>query len=710
MYRDRLFNKDILFLTAASLALNIFGSHLATALGWPLFLDSAGTVLAAALGGYLPGIVVGFFSNYIISFGDEVTMYYGILNILIAIASVRLSKRGAFKHFTSACGAVCVFAFIGGVLGALITWGIFGFDFGSGISAPLAVALNARFAMEKFAAQLTADLLLDVADKALTVMLVCFVLAILPGDLLKKLPLGGLYVRKGSAGGAIGDRLAKGYHGFSLSTKVATLIIITASILSLLSVSISYRIYRDTMDKRYYAQCAAAVNLMSAALDGDALRGIISAGKETAAYREFEKRLTHIKRNMPDITYMYVYQIKNDGCHVVFDLDTPDVKGAELGDVVDFDDMFKKYLPDLLAGREIAPITAYGQFGWLMSVYKPILDSEKKCVAYAAVDIAMDDVVADRYIFVIRVLSLLFGASVIIVSFSLWFAQKNIVAPLNSLASATNRFAYESEDERMKNRRILKDLRINTGDEIEYLYTAISKTISDIFDYLRVIDEKNADVAAKAKVISKMQDNIIISFANMVENRDDNTGCHIKRTAAYVRAISDEMSKNPRYRDQLTFPYREKLEKSAPLHDIGKIKIPDGILNKPGKLTPEEFEVIKSHTSAGREILEHAFIGGEDDNYLSEAMKMAYCHHEKWDGKGYPNGMREDEIPLCARIMALADVFDALISRRSYKEPLSFENAVSIIKGESGSHFDPDVVAAFLNIKEDIRRIAEDNA
>ncbi len=170
------------------------------------------------------------------------------------------------------------------------------------------------------------------------------------------------------------------------------------------------------------------------------------------------------------------------------------------------------------------------------------------------------------------------------------------------------------------------------------------------------------------------------------------------------------MSKNLRYLDLLTFAYREKLEISAPLHDIGKIKIPDGILNKPGKLTPEEFEVIKSHTSAGREILEHAFIGGEDDNYLSEAMKMAYCHHEKWDGKGYPNGMKEDEIPLCARIMALADVFDALISRRSYKEPLSFENAVSIIKGESGSHFDPDVVAAFLNIKEDIRRIAEDNA
>ena len=140
--------------------------------------------------------------------------------------------------------------------------------------------------------------------------------------------------------------------------------------------------------------------------------------------------------------------------------------------------------------------------------------------------------------------------------------------------------------------------------------------------------------------------------------------------------------------------------RSAPLHDVGKIKISDTILNKPGKLTEEEFELMKTHTTEGRDILTKTSGIALSTGYLREAIDMAYCHHERWDGTGYPSRLKGSDIPLSARIMAVADVFDALVSQRSYKQPFSYQKAIGIIKEESGTHFDPAVVNAFLAISE----------
>ncbi|MDO5563497.1 MAG: HD domain-containing phosphohydrolase [Synergistaceae bacterium] len=204
-----------------------------------------------------------------------------------------------------------------------------------------------------------------------------------------------------------------------------------------------------------------------------------------------------------------------------------------------------------------------------------------------------------------------------------------------------------------------------------------------------------------------MQDNTIISFANVVESRDGNTGGHIRRTAAYVKVIADALSKNPKYAATLTPEYRQRLVKSAPLHDIGKISIPDAVLNKNGKLTDAEFGIIKTHPAVGLKMLREIMSGIDGDNYLSDAIDMAFCHHEKWDGSGYPNGLAGDEIPLSARIMAVADVFDALVSKRSYKEPFTLDKAEDIIIEGSGTHFDPDVVEAFKSVTDKIEAIAK---
>lgn len=264
------------------------------------------------------------------------------------------------------------------------------------------------------------------------------------------------------------------------------------------------------------------------------------------------------------------------------------------------------------------------------------------------------------------------------------------------MAKVADEFAYNSEQERVKSNERIRALNIQTGDEIENLYHAFEKTVSDMMAYMRSVNEQSA-------VIEQMQHSIILSFANMVESRDANTGEHIKHTAAYVRLIAEKLRENPLYGEIMTDDYIDSLVRSAPLHDIGKITISDVLLNKPGKLSPEEFAIMKTHTTAGREILHGTIENIGSAGYLSEAADLATYHHEKWNGTGYPEGLSGAAIPLSARIMAVADVFDALISRRCYKEPMPFDVAVEIIGAEAGISFDPDVTKAFFAALDDIR-------
>ena len=197
-----------------------------------------------------------------------------------------------------------------------------------------------------------------------------------------------------------------------------------------------------------------------------------------------------------------------------------------------------------------------------------------------------------------------------------------------------------------------------------------------------------------------MHENLLVTIAELVENRDENTGQHIRKTANYVSLILEEMRRRGVYADKLTDEYINSVVQAAPLHDVGKIHVPDMILNKPGKLTDEEFEVMKTHTTHGGKIIDTIIELMPESNYLAEAKNLGMYHHEKWNGKGYPSGLAGEDIPLSARVMAVADVFDALVSRRSYKEGFPYEKALGIIQQESGKHFDPQVVEAFMAVKD----------
>ena len=219
------------------------------------------------------------------------------------------------------------------------------------------------------------------------------------------------------------------------------------------------------------------------------------------------------------------------------------------------------------------------------------------------------------------------------------------------------------------------------------------------------LDRKNKEILEHNRKIIAMQNNTVIGMANLIENRDGDTGAHIKRTSQYVELIAREAAKEGRYGYILNEDYIELLVKAAPMHDVGKIVVPDHILQKPGRLTPEEFEIMKRHAAEGGRIVRDVLEGVEEKEYIQIAADVATYHHEKWNGKGYPKGLREEYIPLAARIMALADVFDALVSKRCYKEAFSFEEALSIIEKDAGTHFDPILTRVFLKNRDKIEKI-----
>lgn len=214
-------------------------------------------------------------------------------------------------------------------------------------------------------------------------------------------------------------------------------------------------------------------------------------------------------------------------------------------------------------------------------------------------------------------------------------------------------------------------------------------------------------VQDRTRKLAKMQDAIIMAMASLAETRDNETGNHIRRTQNYVATLARQLRDHPRFAHELTEENIELLYKSAPLHDIGKVGIPDNILLKPGKLDSDEFEIMKQHTTYGREtILTVERYLGESNEFLRFAREITYSHQEKWDGSGYPENLVGDAIPISARLMAVADVYDALISKRVYKPAFSHEEAIDIMRKGRGSHFDPDILDVFLRITEEFRDIA----
>ncbi|HBC99374.1 MAG TPA: hypothetical protein DC053_08440 [Lachnoclostridium sp.] len=246
-------------------------------------------------------------------------------------------------------------------------------------------------------------------------------------------------------------------------------------------------------------------------------------------------------------------------------------------------------------------------------------------------------------------------------------------------------------------------LRFVGSKDSSGVLTKVHGTIQDITS-TKAIEEKLEEynhhledlVRKKVAEVSASQMATIYALVKLSESRDDETGEHIVRTSQYCRLLSEKLWEMGAYKGEIDWSFIDSITQASPLHDIGKVGIPDAVLLKPGKLTPEEFEIMKTHATIGYETLASVEKKDTGSAFIKVGMEITLCHHEKWDGSGYPKGLKGEEIPISARIMALADVYDALRSKRVYKESYSHEKSLGIITQGRGSHFDPFLVDLFL--------------
>ncbi len=680
---NRLTKLKLIMMYLLFIFINIGVNRVVKSLGLPLYVDNIGTLSGAVLGGYLPGIFVGYLSNFINATADITNLYYAGISVLIAITATFFGKKGFYDKFWKALLTVPFLAFFGGVIGSLLTWYIYG---------PGELSL---------AGQLWADFKLDLIDKAITVVGFWLLSRIMPKSVTSLLELTD-WQQRHLTEREIGIVRKTGTRKLRLRSKITMIICIVMVFGTFVTTAISFFLYKGFAIEQFTAVGKNVAGMVSIALDADRINDYFTEGETAEDYIRIKNELYEIKKSAPYIEYIYVYQIKPDGCHVVFDLDTEELKGNSLGDVIPFDTSFNDYLPMLLNGESIEPIVTDDSYGWLLTDYEPVYDSNGNCVCYACTDISMKDIRTNGIGFLAKVLSLFSGLFILILVLCIWFSDYHLTYPIGAMTIAAGRFAYEENSDLQADVKLLKDLSICTGDEIENLYNVLVKTISESVGYLE-------EVTQKSEQIEQMQNGLIYIMADLVESRDKLTGDHVRKTAAYVNLILELLIENNEYTDMIDEAYVKTVVNSAPLHDVGKINVSDSILNKPGRLTDEEFEEMKKHTTAGKEIIENAMKLTDDPGYLSEALNLAAYHHEKWDGSGYPTGLKGEEIPLSARIMAVSDVFDALVSTRSYKKPFTFEQAMNIIKDGAGSHFDPVIANLFVENADRVRVIAEEH-
>lgn len=229
----------------------------------------------------------------------------------------------------------------------------------------------------------------------------------------------------------------------------------------------------------------------------------------------------------------------------------------------------------------------------------------------------------------------------------------------------------------------------------------VTRTI-ELEEYRKSLEKM---VVAQLAQITRMQHDVIVTMANVIESRDGTTGEHVKRTSIYTMLLAEKMLEKGLYKNELTVQFLENMRNAAPLHDIGKITIPDAVLTKPGKLTFEEYETIKTHAKAGADMLSQNMNQMVSEDFLQVACDMAKYHHEKWNGKGYPEGLAGKDIPLSARILAVTDVFDALVSKRQYKEGMSIDQAFAIMEKDRGESFEPEILDIFFETRGELERL-----
>ncbi|MBQ3725870.1 MAG: diguanylate cyclase [Selenomonadaceae bacterium] len=476
---------------AAGIILNVLGVIVVKELELPIYFDTIGTIFIAALGGYVPGIAVGFFTNLLGALFDEEEIYYGMVSVLIAVLTAFLARRGYYEKFPKVLWVIPATV--------LLT------SFNSTLIEEM-LSLTNSFGYMDFLPKICSHFLehfsAELPDKSSAVLLSFFALKFIPPEVKKNFKL------LGKMQAPVSPEMHRAINTnskliSSLRTKLLfNLMAITLFVAFFIS-AISYKIYQDSIidDRKRIAD--GIISMVVAEIDPKRVDEFLDKGYQADGYIEVERELHKIRVSNSDIKFIYVYKIMEDGCHVVFDLDTPTVEASEPGSIEDFDETFIPLLPDLLAGKPIKPITNNDKYGYLLTIYKPVYDSMGHCVCYAGIDFSMEILHDYGRMFIAKVIALFSGAVILIFVLVLTFVENNIILPVNTMAYCARNFAYDSEAAREKNIQLMKSLEIRTHDEIENLYSAFLKTTSDSMHYFENLKRSKIQLAVMDELAHK---------------------------------------------------------------------------------------------------------------------------------------------------------------------------------------------------------------
>lgn len=683
---------------------NVFMLRFSGYLNLPLYFDAVGTILISFVWGYLPGITVAVLTNVIYSFFDANSLYFALLGVIIAIRADRY-MYGAKKSVGKFILMIVDMAILTGGIGVLFQWIILGkpqFAYVSDTAGIMAGDNNAAF----IAGALLLTIGLNAVDKGISSILSIFIYHIIPEKDREKLWNSG-WRQSPLSNSEIKDITSNKKDGTtSIRVNISFILMFVAIILSLVLGGVSARINYEEA-KKDGRKTASNVSAYAATLfNTESLDEYLADGARISSYSNEEYRnsntmLANLRKTFPNIEYLYLYQIREDGCYIVFDTDREAQERGFVGERLEFDDDFLALVPSLLKGERIDVQEVQSRYGYFITAYEPISDPDGNSTSYyVGVDIAIDNY--SKYIrtYIVKMALTFSGFFAMILAYGLWMSNHGLVFPIGALNKGIEELVsgldnQEKLDESVKN---LEKIDIQTNDEIETLYDSLRELANTVAEQMR-------SIRILARSNEKIQKGLIVIMADIVENQSMNSKTHIQRTTAYVRIIMDGLRRKGYYSEKLTDKYMSDVEMTSPLYDIGKIKIPESIINKPGRLNNEEWEIMMTHPKEGKKILDNAINTVEGETYLKEARNMAAYHHENWDGTGYPYGYHGEVIPLSARIMAIADTFDELTAPRIYKKPVSPQEAMEIIKDESGKKFDPKCVEAFVDSFTEIKNV-----
>ena len=684
-------------------ALLSFGAY---RLGITLYLDTAGTMVIAMLGGAFPAMLTAVLTSMLCVFFNQYSLFYSFIGVLIAIVSGWFARGARSKSKKTIAAYFGVITLISGVMGIIFQWVLTGGPQFADV-AKTAEVFSANTGLGLFSCSMIINIGLNLVDKVLSGLMAFPVVKFFPEELR------GIIRKSGWKQKPLTDEEIRFYNSkkgksASLDRRMIGLVVFAAVSMAAVMAFTGISLYVRNLKNEYTEKATKAAEFAVSVINGDNISSYLRSGQSLSEYRDREyvktsQMLKSFRESISGLEYLYVYQIREDGCHIVFDTD-PEVSGpgtnVRIGSIVEFEDAFMEYVPVLLAGGRMDPIDNNDTYGYFITAYEPIYDSSGKCVAYAGADVSLSYMEEYARSFFTQVVLVFVGFLAVILGYGFWVAKYDLVYPVKVMAAYTGNLIEDNENQHDLDEKVkeIRAIDIHTGDEIEDLYQAISKMARDMADQLR-------DIRHYADSMTRMQSGLIVTMADMVENRDSDTGAHVQKTSAYVRIILEGLRKKGYYAEKLTDKYMLDVEMSAPLHDVGKINIPDAVLNKPGKLTDEEYAIMKTHTTAGMKIMEKAISTVNGESYLKEARNMAAYHHERWDGKGYPEGLHGEVIPLSARVMAIADVFDALASPRVYKPAFPLEKALAIIEEGAGTQFDPKCVEVFMENLSEVKKV-----